>query len=79
MMRHPDFEYEIVQEHLEHRRREAAHEHLIHQAQQAHAGRLERTLGGMLTRSGRLLIRLGARLVEPGGRQSTPSDMTPHR
>ncbi len=79
MMWHPNFQYEIVREHVENRRRQAAYERLIHRLQQAHPGRLQQTLGGMLTQSGRLLMRLGEGLVEPGGISSTPSDVAPHR
>jgi len=74
----PGFE-NIAQARLDDLKREAARNRLIRQAQGERPQRLRRAFSGLLTISGRSLVALGERLVEPSYVQGFPSDVAGRR
>jgi hypothetical protein len=74
----PGFE-NIAQARLDDLKREAARNRLIRQAQGERPQRLRRAFSGLLTISGRSLVALGERLVEPSYVQGLPSDVAGRR
>ncbi len=74
----PGFEH-MAQARIDDLRREAARNRLIRQAQGERSQRGRRAFSGLLTLSGRLLIALGERLVEPSYVPGLPSDVAGRR